>query len=236
MKKQFLTNRSKAISAAKRLAGPRVIKLLKKAGLNSILKNGQTDYSQTDENAYKHTKTQLTSSISVENKPRPLEMSRLVADTLPIDKITLVRDESFFHWRYNNPLSKYRFFYWCDHEMKGYLVLQNHIYGVESIGSYNLFELEATTPQIKIELLKAMISIMKDGAISVWKNMLDQDSYEYLVSKGFREESIRESINTPARHMLIRPIGKHNDKIEFQGLNLLDENNWDFKMIYMHDH
>jgi hypothetical protein len=66
--------------------------------------------------------------------------------------------------------------------------------------------------------------------------MLDQDSYEFLASKGFKEENSTKSVQYPLRTMLIRPIGKHDDKIEFQGLNLLDSDNWDFKMILLHDH
>ena len=236
MKKQFQTNRSKAISLAKNIAGPRSIKLLKKAGLNLILKRRRKENSQRNDAIYHRARTQFPSHISLENKPRPLEMSRLVDSALPKDKITLVRDESFFHWRYNNPLSKYRFLYWCDHGLKGYLVLQSHLYSIESLGTYNIFELEATNSSIKIELLDAMISIMNDGSISVWTNMLDQDSYEFLVSKGFKEENSTKSVNEHTRIMLIRPIGKHDEKIEFQGLNLLDADNWDFKMILMHDH
>lgn len=236
MKKQFRTNRSKAISLAKNIAGPRAIKLLKKAGLNLILKRRRKDNSQRNDEIYHRARMQFPSRISLENTPRPLEMSRLVDSTLPKDKITLVRDESFFQWRYNNPLSKYRFLYWYDDGLKGYLVLQSHLYSIESLGTYNIFELEATDSSIKIELLNAMTSIMNDVSISVWTNMLDQVSYEFLESKGFKEENSAKSVKEHSRTILIRPIGKHDEKIEFQGLNLLDADNWDFKMILMHDH
>jgi hypothetical protein len=174
--------------------------------------------------------------MRLENRPRPLEMARLVDSTIPKDKITLVRDESFFAWRYNNPLSKYRFLYWYDDGLKGYLVLQSHLYSIESLGAFKILELEASNSSIKIELLNAVISIMNEGSISVWSNMLDQDCYEFLASKGFKEENSTKSVQDPLRTMLIRPIGKHDDKIEFQGLNLLDSDNWDFKMILLHDH
>lgn len=236
MKKQFLSNRSRAISAAKHLAGPRAIKFLKKAGLNLILKRRRKDGPQRNDLIYHRARTQLSSRIRLENSPRPLEMARLVESTLPKDKITLVRDESFFAWRYNNPLSKYRFLYWYDDGLKGYLVLQSHLYSIESIGTYNILELEASNPSIKIELLNSAISIINEGSISVWTNMLDQDSYDFLTSKGFTEGNAEKSVNNPPRIMLIRPIGKHDDKFEFQGLNLLDSDNWDFKMILMHDH
>ncbi|MEW6144884.1 MAG: hypothetical protein AB1598_07700 [Thermodesulfobacteriota bacterium] len=236
MEKQFQTNRSKAISLAKNLAGPRAIQLLKKARLNLILKRRRKDDPQKNDVIDNRARTQLPSSITLENRPRPLEMARLVDSTRPKDKITLVRDESFFDWRYNNPLSKYRFLYWYDDGLKGYLVLQSHLYSLESLGTYNIFELEAINSSVKIDLLNAVISIINEGSITVWTNMLDQDSYEFLVSNGFKEKNSAKIINETTRTMLIRPIGKHDDKIEFQGLNLLDADNWDFKMILMHDH
>lgn len=236
MKNQFRTNRPKAISLAKNLAGPRAIKFLKKAGLNLILERRRKDDPQRNDVIDNRARTHLPSRMRLENRPRPLEMARLVDTTLPKDKITLVRDESFFAWRYNNPLSKYRFLYWYDDGLKGYLVLQSHLYSIESLGTFKILELEASNSSIKIELLNAVISIMNEGSISVWSNMLDQDSYEFLASKGFKEENSTKSVQDSLRTMLIRPIGKHDDEIVFQGLNLLDSDNWDFKMILMHDH
>lgn len=114
-------------------------------------------------------------------------------------------------------------------------MLQSLLYSTESGGSHNIFELEAADPSIKIELLNTLISLMNSGSISTWANMLDRDSHDFLVSRGFKEDNSAKGIEPP-RTMLIRPLGKDNDKFEFQGLNLLDANNWDFKMIYMHDH
>ena len=154
IKKQFQTKGSKAMALAKKLAGPYARKLLRKTGINMILKRRKRDNSQRIDMIYHNTRTQLPPHISLDNKPKPAEMALLVNSTLPENKITLVRDEPYFHWRYNNPLSKYLFLYWYDDGLKGYLVLQSHLYSMESGGTHNIFELEATNSSIKIELLK----------------------------------------------------------------------------------
>jgi hypothetical protein len=123
-----------------------------------------------------------------------------------------------------------------DGDLKGYLVLQSHIYNAESIGSHNIFELEATNSSIKIELLNALISVVKSGSISIWANMLDQDSYDFLISHGFKGVNSTNRGNEYYQRFLIRAIGTHDGKVSFHGLNLLDVDNWDLKMIYFHDH
>ncbi len=234
IKKQFQTRGSKAMALARKLAGPHAGKLLRKTGIN--LRRREKDNSQRIDMSYNGSTTQLPSRILLENGPRPREMAHLANRTLPKDKITLVRDESFFRWRYNNPLSKYLFLYWHDDGLKGYLVLQSLLHSVKFGGVHNIFELEATDPSIKIELLNTLISLMNSGSISTWVNMLDRDSHDFLLSRGFGEENSAKGVKEPPRTMLIRPLGEYNDKYEFQGLNLLDANNWDFKMIYVHDH
>jgi hypothetical protein len=106
---------------------------------------------------------------------------------------------------------------------------------MESGGAHNIFELEATDSSIKIELLNTLISLIDSGSISTWVNMLDRDCYDFLVSKGFKEDSSAKSIKNSPRTILIRLLGKDNNKLEFQGLNLLDSTSWDYKMIYLHD-
>lgn len=234
--KQFQTGGSKAMELAKKLAGPYARKLLRKTGIGMILNRSKRDNSQRIDMIYHNPGTKLPPRILLDQKPKPAEMALLVNSTLPENKITLVRDEMYFRWRYNNPLSKYLFLYWYDDGLKGYLVLQSHLYSMESGGTHNIFELEAADSSIKIELIDTLISLMNSGSISTWANMLDRDSYDFLVSRGFKEDNSKKSVRYTPRSILIRPLGKDNNKVEFQGLNLLDAKSWDYKMIYLHDH
>ncbi len=236
IKKQFETKGSTAIAFALKSAGPYVRKLLGKTGMSLILRRRGRDNSRRIDEIYHRPRTRLSSNIMLHNKPRPADMANLVNNTVPEDKITLLRDESFFHWRYNSPLSKYLFLYWYDNGLKGYLVLQSHLYSVEPGGSHNIFELEATGPSVRIELLDALMSLVDSGSISAWVSMLDRDSYDFLLSRGFKEDNSTKSVKEVPRTMMLRPLDGHDNKIEFRGLSLLEANSWDFKMLYMHDH
>ena len=223
------------MALAKKLAGPYARKLLRKTGFNMILKRRIRDNSQRIDMIYSNPRAKLPPRILLDNKPKPAEMAILVNSILPENIITLVRDEMYFRWRYNNPLSKYLFLYWHDDGLKGYLVLQSHLYRMDSGGVHNIFELEATDASIRIELLNTLISLMNSGSISIWTNMLDRESFNFLVSRGFKEDNSAKSIKDPPRTILIRPLGQDINKIEFQGLDLLDARSWDFKMINIHD-
>ncbi len=48
--------------------------------------------------------------LRIEKNPLPDEMAVLVGKLARGSKLVLTRDEKFFKWRYNNPLSKYIFF------------------------------------------------------------------------------------------------------------------------------
>ncbi|MGH7889563.1 MAG: GNAT family N-acetyltransferase, partial [Thermodesulfobacteriota bacterium] len=128
MKKQFQTIESRAMSLVKILAGPYTRKLLRKSGIGGLLKRRERNNSQRIDMIRHNPGTQLPPRVTIDDKPKPAEMALLVNSTLPENKITQVRDEMFFRWRYNNPLSKYLFLYWHDDRLKGYLVLQSHIY------------------------------------------------------------------------------------------------------------
>lgn len=162
----------------------------------------------------------------------PDEMASLVKKLTPNNKIILARDEKFFGWRYKNPLSSYLFVYWLDEELKGYLVAQTPLYNYHSMIDFNIVELEAVRSEIKIELLKTLISILGFRSITIWSNMLDEDCKKFLTSNGFCETSSGKSVVDYTPTVLIRTMNQPEDKTEFSGYNILDMNNWDLKMIY----
>ena len=43
-------------------------------------------------------------------------------------RIRHVRDEQYFSWRFQNPLSEYRFLFWDNGRLDGYLVLYRKVY------------------------------------------------------------------------------------------------------------
>lgn len=226
MTKKIQRNEPSAIKFARRM--------LWKTGaaqkLKELLRIGQSM-----NRIYHRSKTEPQSRLAVEDRPKPKEMATLVKDLVPKNKITLIRDEKYFSWRYNNPMSKYLFLYLYDKGLKGYLVLGNNGLLIQDYDTYKIFELEAATSPIKIELLNHLINTIDSGTISVWESMLDQDCLDYLISQGFTKGNLRKSVKDYTQTVLIKPLDNDN-RFKYQGLNLLDSQNWDLKMSYVHDY
>ncbi len=173
----------------------------------------------------------IHSRILVTDKPKPKEMARLINDLKPKNKIFLPKNESFFNWRYSNPLSKYLFLYCYDDSLKGYLIIQSH--KEPSIGNFNIIDLEAVDASVQIELLNHLMMIMHPGSISVWESMLDINNLEYMKAKGFTEQISNKSVKDGFQTVLVKPLGGNSFK--YEDINLLNPESWDLKMLYMHD-
>jgi hypothetical protein len=174
----------------------------------------------------------LPANVEFGYDPKPGEMARLIS-TLDVNgKIVLIRDEEYFRWRYRNPLSDYFFLYWRDSELRGYLVAQTPLFMPGSMGNFNVLELEGQSPEIKKELMKGLLSLLDFRSATVWSGMLDDNVRRYLMASGFKEKSTVKSVAEFNETVLISTTGRDNDRIEFRGLDLLDVNNWDFKMTY----
>jgi len=174
----------------------------------------------------------LPANVEFGYDPKPGEMARLISGLDTNGKVVLVRDEKYFGWRYRNPLSGYFFLYWQDSELRGYLVAQTPLFMAGSMGSFNVLELEGQSPEIKKELMKALLSLLDFRSATVWSGMLDDSVRRYLMASGFRERSTTKSVAEFNETVLISTTGRDNERIEFHGTNLLDVNNWDFKMTY----
>lgn len=174
----------------------------------------------------------LPANVKFGYDPKPGEMARLLSGLDTNDRIVLIRDEKYFSWRYRNPLSGYFFLYWQDSELRGYLVAQTPLFMPGSMGNFNVLELEGESPEIKQELMKALLSLLDYRSTTIWSGMLDENVRQYLMASGFKEKSPAKSVAEFNEAVLISTTDKDNDKIEFRGLNLLDIDNWDFKMTY----
>ncbi len=169
--------------------------------------------------------------IKFDTKPKPAEMSALAEKLANKDKITFVKDQKFYSWRYNNPFSEYLFLYWIDDDLKGYVTVQTARYRHDSMRYFNILELEGIDLTIKVALLNSLIDLLGYRSISIWTNTIDENIRRFLLLKQFRENAPARRI--PETHMILaHPMNERTDKIEFQGVDLLDSKNWDFQMIY----
>lgn len=170
--------------------------------------------------------------LRIEKYPITDEMAILAGKLARDNKLVLTRDEKFFRWRYSNPLSKYIFLYWYDKELKGYLTAQTPLYKLDFMDKFNIIELEGVNSIIKMDLLKSMISLLDSRSISVWSNMLNENCRKFLALNGFRESSLTSSASEYTPTVLVTMTNGPANVIEYRGMNLLDMNNWDLKMMY----
>lgn len=172
------------------------------------------------------------SPVLLDKDPRPEEMACLVSKIEPENKITLVREESYFRWRYRNPLSGFLFLYWYEKELKGYLVAQTRLHKESHIGKFSIVELEALNSSIKFELIKNLDSILDNAKLSIWSNMLDRNSLNLLRPYGFQQVRHPKRVSGHLSTVLVINTEEDENKAEFGGFDLADMKNWDLKMIY----
>lgn len=235
LQKEFVKAEPSVISGLKRI--------LRKTGLNKIIRKADatrfysTGKSEPAIRVFNHSKADskiISGNITLEQNPKPEVMAALTSKLRRSDKISLVRDEGYFRWRYNSPLSYYFFLYSSRNaELDGYLVAQTALNSPDAYKRYHLLELEAVNPDVQLELFKSLISELGSGTVLyTWSDMLDQQTKKFAISRGFKEESSAGSISQYRSALLVRSSEENFDKLTFKNTNLLDIGNWDLKLIY----
>jgi hypothetical protein len=90
----------------------------------------------------------------------------------------------FFDWRFQNPRSEYRFLYWGDEQIDGYLALRGRIN--HNDGKVMIVDWEATELEIARQLLQAAIQLGDFTALSIWSETLSLDMKQLLTDFGFQ--------------------------------------------------
>jgi len=181
----------------------------------------------------KELQNELNPCISVEKNPRPREMNNLIERIGAGSRIQQVRNQEYFAWRFKNPLSHYRFFFWEDNGLNGYLVLQTPVYTDER--TVNIVDWEATDTQIRSDLLHAAIHLGNFECLTIWTAALPNPTKMLLKKTGFKclenSENIRQGCipNLLVRHLYDK-IPKENWILANR--HLLNMSNWDLRMIY----
>jgi GNAT superfamily N-acetyltransferase len=175
--------------------------------------------------------------VSVEHVPHPEAMAELVERIGSDGRLRHVRDQEYFVWRFQNPLSRYRFFFWRDTALEGYLVLRTSLQGKR----VSIVDWEATNQKVRADLLQAVIQWGKFNKLVLWTATLPPEVKTLLHNTGFRTlgktESIgrAHSVKAPRPMVLLRAVQqdllKEGDWVVAQR-RLLDLDNWDLRMIY----
>lgn len=172
--------------------------------------------------------------IIVDDVPRSAAMAQLVQKIGTNGRIRHVRDQEYFNWRFQNPLSRYRFLYWEKNRLEGYLVLHQYTSAFSDKTVVNIVDWEATNIAVRAELLRAAQKLTEGRNLCIYSVSLPQNVVDVLVEARFQLEAQPQSASHRRHALLVRPTHNVNlnDNISFAGSSLLDVNSWDLRMLY----
>jgi GNAT superfamily N-acetyltransferase len=177
----------------------------------------------------------LIRPVTVESAPRPAAMADLVNRIRPSGRLRHVRDQEYFAWRFQNPLSFYRFLYCEGNELEGYLVLYapREPLWVRKTGVH-IVDWEASTSEAYEALLQAAIQWGRFNRLTVWSAPLADGAKALLEGAGFKPVEAKAGLARSHPTLLVRPVRDEMLKADWvwAGRRLLDLDSWDLRMIY----
>jgi hypothetical protein len=158
------------------------------------------------------------------------EISSFLFDSRIEGKITNIRDEAFFRWRYAEPFTDFKFVYcWKGSKLKGYMILKNHSSFQSIIEEYFCLDIQIMKEIIEFAVKNLSIPILRTISIGILQNRL-------LFRCGLIQEPdfVLRLLNRERLPVLVRPICKNPEEKDFfvEKLDLRDMDNW---LIYQSD-
>jgi hypothetical protein len=169
-------------------------------------------------------RARLDPPASVATEPRPEQMAACAA-RLRDDRIAHLPDAAFYRWRFQNPLAAYRFLFWGDERLEGFLVLQ-------AAGSRRatLVDWSAESAHVLASLLALAARAGRFEHLTTWAPSEGRDE------RAFREAGFAQLHRGPdeekvASTMFVRRLADPEQPWELEGRALLDPASWDLRMI-----
>ena len=166
-------------------------------------------------------------------------MAELVDEIGGSGRIRHVRDSEYFQWRFQNPLSRYRYIFWGENRLEAYLVLHEYTseYANRNWSVLNIVNWEASSAAAQERVLKVALTVFAKGRdLALWSVDLPQPTIALLRKSGFR--FLTPPTNVNVNHfppvILVRPITNFYAGGEWTlgGRHLLDLEAWDLQMLY----
>lgn len=174
----------------------------------------------------------VDTAVSVGDTPRTGEMAELVGRLGSARRISHVRDAEYFAWRFRNPLSRYRFVYWDEARLEGYLVLQEYTSEFGDRESVNIVDWEGSSSAVREGLLRSTLAVARGRRLSTWTATLPEATVQLLAKHGFAAE--REPPEAAPPSVIVRALAL--DKLQagwmLGGLPFLDLGSWDLRMLF----
>jgi hypothetical protein len=186
-----------------------------------------------DCNAGRH---KINPHVSLSKTARPRAMAELAQRIGYDGRIRHVRDEQYFSWRFQNPLSEYRFLFWDNGRLDGYLVLNMKVYPPGNDELAYIVDWDAINGHVWHDLLQAAMQWGDFNYISMWSAALSEDVKRLLRNAGFAFKDKTGSATRDVRgeNILVKSVNQkiHPPDWILDGRNLLDATNWDLRTIY----
>ena len=171
--------------------------------------------------------------IAVERTPRLDAMAELVERLGHDGRIRQVRDREYLAWRFDNPLSDFRFVYCGKERLDGYLVLGRRASDLGAFDRVYVTDLEASDGAVRAGLVCAAIDWGRFPEFVTWTATLSEEELRAFTGQGFvpvdTEEAARGFPCVLVRRL---PDGYSDDDWTLAGRPLLDLANWDVRILY----
>jgi GNAT superfamily N-acetyltransferase len=202
--------------------------------LSDPISTGARDaFEHLDRNAG-HPRSDVSPHVSVGPAPRPEAMAELVERTENDGRIRHVRDACYFGWRFRDPLHAFRFVFWDDAGLQGYLVLHRPISPNQNRARVSIVDWEAANEGILDGLFQAVIRLGRFPELLTWSVPLSERTRTLLRGHGFApfvDESDPTGRLRPS--VLIRPVADDGLAGDWTlaGRRLLDMKNWNVRLL-----
>jgi GNAT superfamily N-acetyltransferase len=171
--------------------------------------------------------------ISLSRVPRPDDMAALI-ERLPWDgRIRHVRDRAYLAWRFRNPMHEYRFVFWDDGGLQGYLVLQRSLSDGADPELVNIADWEAADEHVAAALLGAALDRGGFTRVQAWSAGIASARQAVLDAHGFVAAEER-GVRARSSGLLVRRLGFANrdERWSLGSRDLLRIDDWDLRMLY----
>lgn len=175
----------------------------------------------------------LPPGVTVSSAPRPEEMAALVERATGPGPIRHVRDATFFRWRFENPLSSYRFVYAGGPRLDGYVALRvRRIPPNPTI--VQIVDWEAMGSGVLERLLDTAHRLCGAAALEIWAASLAPEIRAFLAETGFAESRGHLSRPPYRRGLLVRRLNSRPDAEPWilAGARVDDPRSWDLRTIW----
>lgn len=150
-------------------------------------------------------RTNRSGPVTLCAAPRPDAMAALVGSRPWDGRIRHVRDSAYFGWRFRHPFHDYRFLFWGDGELRGYLVLGRSVSQLDDTMRVRLVDWCAPDPGMLQTLLTTALEWGRFSRFETWTAGLD-DSTRTLLEAGGCVPLAQAGLRSQGKGLLLRTL------------------------------